>query len=66
MNYVLAYFHLMGQEKSFTAARRLRIEGEVTTTNKDHVADLLAVARKASLLSRPLRDEHTRLRELKV
>ena len=25
----------------------LRIEGEVTTTNKEHVADLLAVAKKA-------------------
>ena len=29
------------------AEQWLRIEGEVTTTNKDHVADLLAVAKKA-------------------
>ena len=31
----------------FSSFLALRIEGEVTTTNKEHVADLLAVAKKA-------------------
>ena len=41
MLYVVAFLQRQRQKTD------LRIEGEVTTTNKEHVADLLAVAKKA-------------------